>query len=47
MRGVIIATVREGLVAAARLYMEPTEFGGGDIDTTVQELSKAPSDGTC
>ena len=46
MRGVIIATVRDGLVAAARLYMEPTEFGGGDIDTTVQELSKPPTDGT-
>jgi ketosteroid isomerase-like protein len=39
MRGVIIATVRDGLIAAARLYMEPTEVGGSDIDTAVQELS--------
>ena len=46
MRGVIIATVRDGLVAAARLYMGPTECGGSDIDTTVQEFSKPPTDRT-
>jgi ketosteroid isomerase-like protein len=45
MRGVIIATIRDGLIAAARLYMEPTEFGGSDIDTTVQELSMPRTDG--
>lgn len=39
MRGVTITTVRDGLIAAARLYMEPTEVGGSDIDTAVQELS--------
>jgi ketosteroid isomerase-like protein len=38
MRGVTIATVHDGLIAAARLYMESTEFSGGDIDTAVQEL---------
>jgi ketosteroid isomerase-like protein len=43
MRGVIIATVRNGLLAAARLYMEPTEVGGSDIDTAVQELSGTPA----
>ena len=31
-------TVREGLIAAACLYMEETEFGGSDIDTAVKEL---------
>lgn len=44
MQGVIIATVRNGLIAAARLYMELTEVGGSDIDATVQELSGAPAD---
>ena len=39
MRGVVIATIRDSLIAAARLYMEPTEVGGSDIDTVVQELS--------
>ena len=38
-REVVIATIRDSLIAAARLYMEPTEVGGSDIDTVVQELS--------
>ena len=46
MRGVIIVTILDGLIAAARLYMEPTEFGGADIDSTVQTLSKPRTDGT-
>jgi ketosteroid isomerase-like protein len=44
MHGVIIATARNGLIGAARLYMELTEVGGSDIDATVQELSGAPAD---
>jgi hypothetical protein len=43
MRGVTIMTVRDGLVAAARLYMEPTEFGGSDIDSAVRELTEPQS----
>jgi ketosteroid isomerase-like protein len=42
MRGVTILVVRDGLVAEARLYMEPVEIGGGDIDVAVQQLYKPP-----
>lgn len=42
MRGVTILILRDGLVAEARLYMEPVEFGGGDIDVSVQELYNPP-----
>jgi hypothetical protein len=42
VRGVIILVVQDGLVSAARLYMEPVESGGGDIDAVVQELFKPP-----
>ncbi len=38
MRGVIILLVRDGLVAHARLYLEPVDESGGDIDTAVEEL---------
>ena len=43
-RGVIIVTVRNNMIAAARLYMEPTEVDGGDIETAVQEMSGARAD---
>ena len=43
MRGVTILVVREGLIAAARLYMEPVDVDGGDIDASVQELYKPPA----
>jgi ketosteroid isomerase-like protein len=43
MRGVTIMTVHDGLVAAGRLYMEPTEFGGSDINLAVHELTKPHS----
>jgi len=42
MRGVIIFVVRDGVVAEGRLYMEPVEGDGGDIDAAVQELYKPP-----
>ena len=42
MRGVTILVVREGVVAEARLYMEPVEAGGGDIRTAVEELYRPP-----
>jgi len=39
MRGVIVATVRHELIAAARLYMEPVEQVAQDIRSAVEELS--------
>jgi ketosteroid isomerase-like protein len=43
MRGVIIATVRADKIAAARLYVEPVEHAGADIDAAVQHLYQPPS----
>jgi ketosteroid isomerase-like protein len=43
MRGVVIAVVRDGLIAEGRLYMEPVDPGDGDIDVAVQELYRPPS----
>jgi ketosteroid isomerase-like protein len=43
MRGVIILVVRDSLIAAARLYMEPVDVEGGDIGAAVQELYRPPS----
>ena len=42
MRGVIIATVRDGLIAAARLYMEPVDSSGEDIAAAVDKLYRPP-----
>jgi hypothetical protein len=42
MRGITVFVLRDGLVAEGRLYMEPVEAGGGDIDTAVQELYRPP-----
>ena len=43
MRGVTIVVVRDGLIAEARLYMEPVELGDGDIHVAVQQLYKPPA----
>jgi len=43
MRGVTILIIRDGLIAAARLYVEPVEDAGEDIDTAVRELYRPPS----
>jgi ketosteroid isomerase-like protein len=43
MGGVMILVVREGLIAEARLYMEPVEAVSEDIEAAVRELTKAPS----
>lgn len=43
MNGVTIVVVQGGLIAEARLYMEPVELGGGDIHDSVQELYKPPT----
>ena len=42
MRGVTIFVVRDGLVAEGRLYMEPVQTDGGDIEAAVKELYKPP-----
>ena len=42
MRGVTIFVVRDGLVAEGRLYMEPVDTDGGDIEAAVQDLYKPP-----
>lgn len=43
MRGVTVLVVRDGLVARGRLYMEPVDEGGEDIDAAVRQLYKPPS----
>jgi ketosteroid isomerase-like protein len=43
MRGVIVLHVRDGLVAQARLYLEPVDVGDDDIDHAVQHLYRPPS----
>ena len=44
MRGVLILTIRDGLVAEGRLYVEPVEDSGDDIRAAVDELYR-PSPG--
>jgi hypothetical protein len=44
MRGISILVGRDGLVSEARLYMEPVEVGGGDIEAAVRDLYKPPSE---
>jgi hypothetical protein len=39
MRGVTVMGLRDGMVAWARLYMEPVESGGASITEVVQQLS--------
>jgi hypothetical protein len=43
MRGVIIAIVRDDLIAEARLYMEPVDGSGDDIDAAVVQLLRPPT----
>lgn len=42
MRGVTILVVRDGLIAEGRLYMEPVEGEGEDIQAAVEELYQPP-----
>ena len=46
MRGVVIATIREDVIAAARLYVEPVEQAGAGIDAAVQQLYRPPGEET-
>jgi hypothetical protein len=36
MRGVIVFTVKDGLIASARFYLEPVDEGDMDVDAAVQ-----------
>lgn len=40
MRGVTILTVRDDLIARARLYMEPVDASGQDISASVEEIRR-------
>jgi hypothetical protein len=42
LRGITILVVRDGLIAEGRLYLEPVDADGGDIEAAVQELYKPP-----
>jgi hypothetical protein len=42
MGGVMLLGVSEDKIAWARLYLEPVEQGGGDIDSSVRELYRPP-----
>jgi ketosteroid isomerase-like protein len=42
MRGVIIATIRDDRIAEGRLYIEPVEHDGADIEAAVQRMYRPP-----
>jgi ketosteroid isomerase-like protein len=44
MQGVTVMGVREDQIAWARLYLEPVEAGGADIDSAVQDLYRPQPD---
>jgi ketosteroid isomerase-like protein len=44
MRGVTVTGMRDDKISWARLYMEPVEQGGDDIEAAVRELYRAPQD---
>jgi hypothetical protein len=44
MRGVTVLGLRADRIAWARLYMEPVQPGGGDIESAVRDLYRAPGD---
>ncbi|MFL4476408.1 nuclear transport factor 2 family protein [Paeniglutamicibacter sp. MACA_103] len=41
MRGVMIFTVGDGLLAGVRLYLEPVDETGGDVDAAVEIVAGA------
>ena len=46
MCGVVVLVVRDGLIAAGRLYVEPVETDGEAIDAAVEQLYRPPARGT-
>ena len=43
VRGVMIVVARDGVVARARLYLEPVDVEGSDIAAAVEEMYRPPS----
>ena len=43
MRGVIVFTVHDGLIAAARFYLEPVDERPDGVDAAVQQLTTSTS----
>ena len=43
MRGVTLMIIEDGLFAAGRLYMDPVESDGADIDVAVRDLYRPPT----
>jgi hypothetical protein len=43
MRGVTVLGISDGLISWGRLYMEPVERDGDDIEAMVQETYRPPS----
>ena len=43
MRGVVIVTVRAGLIVEGRLYVEPVDADDEDIEAAVEQLYRPPS----
>ena len=43
MRGIVVVVVRDDLIAEARLFMEPVDRAGGDIEAAVEELYRPTS----
>ena len=37
MRGVVIFSISDGLIASARFFLEPLEEASGDVDAAVQD----------
>jgi hypothetical protein len=44
MQGVTITGIRDDKIVWARLYMEPVEQGGADIEAAVRQLYRPPHD---
>ncbi len=42
MRGVLVATIRDGQIASTRLYVEPVEQRDEDIEAAVEQLYRPP-----
>jgi ketosteroid isomerase-like protein len=44
MRGVVVFSIADGLIASARFFLEPVEEGGADIDTAVRrQVDSSPA----
>ena len=44
MRGVVVLVVRNDQIAEGRLFVEPVEVEGGDIEASLEQLYRAPTE---